>query len=199
MLAGLTDLVSSYGYLGIFLIMMLNSDFVPLFTEATLPFAGFLASQGILLVPLIILASVAGDLAGGTIAYYIGRFLDEKIILNLINKYGRYVFLKEQDYKKTVELVKRKGISIVFIAKLTPGLKAWTSVASGICSVDFKKYLLASSFASLIYNSILVIAGYQLGKNWENISSFFSKLQFIPIILFLILLSFFILRRKKLI
>ncbi len=191
--------VSSFGYIGVFLVMMLNSDFIPLFTEATLPFAGFLASQGKLLAPLIILASVLGDLVGGVIAYYIGYFLEENVILSAVRKYGKYVLLKESDYQKTTSLIKKYGALVVFFAKLTPGLKAWTSVAAGVCEIKLRKFLIASLSASIIYNSILVLLGYYLGKNWGIIAHYINKLQFIPIILIVIGILWYINHKLKII
>lgn len=179
--------------------MTLNSDFIPLFTEATLPFAGFLASKGFLFVPLIIAASVLGDLVGGIIAYYIGFYLEEKVILSAIKKYGKYILLKESDYVKTTNLIKKYGSPVVFVAKMTPGLKAWTSVAAGICEINFKKYLIASFSASIIYNSTLVIVGYYLGKNWSIIVHYFNKAQLIPIILVVLGILWYINHKLKLV
>lgn len=195
MLENLTSFVSSFGYIGIFLIMMFNSDFVPLFTEATLPFAGFLASQGALSVMLIIVASVLGDLVGGIIAYYIGYFLEETVILTAVKKYGKFIFLKEKDYIRTTNLLQKYGSPIVFFAKLTPGLKAWTSVASGICKIQFRKYILASVLASIIYNSTLVLLGYHLGKNWLIIAYYFNKFQTVVFALLIFAVLLFVFRR----
>lgn len=199
MLESLTSFVSSFGYIGIFLILTLNSDFVPLFTEVTLPFAGFLSSQGLLSIPLIILASVLGDLIGGVIAYYIGFFLEEKIIVSAVKKYGKYVLLKENDYIRATSLVRRYGSPIVFFAKLTPGLKAWTSVAAGICEIKLRKFLIASVCASVIYNSILVLLGFYLGRNWNVIVYYFNKLQFIPFVLIMIGFLWYASRKLKII
>ena len=199
MLENLTSFVESFGYISIFLILTLNSDFVPLFTEVTLPFAGFLASQGKLSIPLIIFASVLGDLVGGTVAYYIGYFLEEKIILSGVKKYGKYVLLKESDYFKTTSLLRKYGSPIVFFAKLVPSLKAWTSVASGICQIKFRKFIIASVSASIIYNSILVLLGYYLGKNWEVVTPLFRKLQFIPPVLILLGIAWYFNHKLKII
>ncbi len=186
MFENLTSFVSVYGYIGVFLIMLLNSDFIPLFTEVTLPFAGFLASQDKLFIPFIIFAAALGDLFGGIIAYYIGFFLEERVILSGVQKYGKFVLLKESDYIKTTNLLRNHGSPIVFFAKLTPGFKAWTSVAAGICEIQLRKFIVASVAASLIYNSILVLLGFYLGKNWHIIVQYFNKLQFIPFVLIVI-------------
>lgn len=197
MLENLTTIVSSFGYIGVFLIMMLNSDFIPLFTEATLPFAGFLASQGKLLVPFVILASVLGDLVGGIIAYYIGYFLEENVILSAVKKYGKYVLLKESDYHKTTNLIRKHGAPIVFFAKLTPGLKAWASVGAGICEIKLQRFIIASISASITYNSILVVIGYYLGKKWGVIVAYFNKFQLIPLVLIAIGIIWYLNRKLK--
>ncbi|MEK9176659.1 MAG: DedA family protein [Patescibacteria group bacterium] len=199
MVENLTSFIASFGYIGVFLVMVLNSDFIPLFTEATLPFAGFLASQGKLLIPLVILAAVLGDFVGGLIAYSIGYFLEETLIVGAIKKYGKYVLLKEGDYVKTTNIVKKYGAPIVFLAKLTPGLKTWTSVAAGICEIKLQKFVVASVSASIIYNSVLVFAGYYLGKNWSTIVSYFNKLQILPFVLLSVFLLWYINHKLKII
>ncbi|MEK9208437.1 MAG: DedA family protein [Patescibacteria group bacterium] len=199
MVENLTSFIASFGYIGVFLVMVLNSDFIPLFTEATLPFAGFLASQGKLLIPLVILAAVLGDFVGGLIAYSIGYFLEETLIFGAIKKYGKYVLLKEGDYVKTTNIVKKYGAPIVFLAKLTPGLKTWTSVAAGICEIKLQKFVVASVSASIIYNSVLVFAGYYLGKNWSTIVSYFNKLQILPFVLLSVFLLWYINHKLKII
>ena len=199
MIESLTSFVFSFGYIGVFLVMMLNSDFIPLFTEVTLPFAGFLASQDKLFIPLIILSAVLGDLIGGLIAYYIGFFLEEKVILSGVQKYGKYVLLKEKDYLKTTGLVRKHGSPIVFFSKLVPGLKAWTSVAAGICEIKLQKFIIASVTASIIYNSALVLSGYYLGKNWDKVVGYFNNAQLIPLFLMLIGILWYINHKLKII
>src|SRR4051812_19733749 len=92
--------IQSSGYLGVFFLMLLGSALIPVPSEVTLPFAGFLVSKGVFAFPLVVIVAAAGDLAGSLIGYGIGYFLEEKVILNLIKKHGKYILLNEHDYHK---------------------------------------------------------------------------------------------------
>ena len=195
MLVNLTSLAVTYGYLGVFLVMLANSDFLPLFTETTLPLAGYLASQGKLSIFLIIFAAVLGDFIGAIIAYYVGYFLKEKVVISLINKYGKYILLKESDLNRVLKHLRNHGSIIVFIAKLTPGIKTYTSVAAGMSKIRLIKYLIASVCASIIYNSVLTYFGFYLGSNWMVISHYLNRIQ-ITVFLSLVLAVMFLINKR---
>ena len=197
MLQNLATTLISFGYIGVFLVMMANSDFLPLFTETTLPLAGFIASQGKLSVELIILASVLGDLVGGIIAYYVGYLYGKRVITAFIRKYRKYVLLRESEFTRAMTLLEKYGSPTVFFLKLIPGLKTYTSVAAGMSKIKLPKYIVSSVLASTIYNSILVILGFYLGKNWRIISSYFGKAQLVVIGIIVIGTLFIFNRRLK--
>lgn len=195
----LTHLVSSYGYFAVFGIMFANSDFLPTVTELSLPFAGFLASKGLLSPWLVVLAAVLGDILGATIAYLLGRYLEEKLLLRLINKYGKYFLISEAGYTRAVAIIQKRNILMVFFAKLTPGLKAWASLVSGVCQIPFKEYILVSALASTIYNTLFVFLGYYLGKNWHAVTYYLSRFQIIlfTLLICLIALGIYSMHRKN--
>ena len=88
--------IETTGYWGIFLLMTLESALIPIPSEITMPFSGFLVSRGELSFPIVVLSGAIGNLAGSLIAYGIGFYLEEHFILKLINKYGKFV-LKDTD------------------------------------------------------------------------------------------------------
>src|ERR1035437_7592852 len=86
-LSGLViHLIQSAGYFGIFILMVLNAAAIPIPSEVTLPFAGFLANQGSLVLLFVIITGILGDLVGSIIGYSIGYFLEETLLLSLIIK-----------------------------------------------------------------------------------------------------------------
>src|SRR5437868_3508572 len=94
--------IHSTGYFGVFFLMMLGSALIPVPSEVTLPFAGFLVSKGVFVFPLVVIVAALGDLAGSLIGYGIGYFLEETVIVNLIKRHGKYILLTEHDYHKAV-------------------------------------------------------------------------------------------------
>jgi len=93
-------LIQSSGYFGIFVLMILNASAIPIPSEVTLPFAGFLVSQGSLTLLFVIITGILGDLVGSMIGYSIGYFLEENLLLSLIRKYGKLILVTEDDYQK---------------------------------------------------------------------------------------------------
>src|SRR3972149_3085847 len=115
--------IESTKYLGIFVLMTLESALIPIPSEITMPFSGFLASQGKLSFWPIVFVGTLANLAGSYIAYYIGYFLEETILLNLIRKYGKLILLSEHDYERAHKWFIKYGDKIIFISRLLPGIR----------------------------------------------------------------------------
>ena len=175
-------LIQSSGYLGIFALMVLNATAIPIPSEVTLPFAGFLASQGGLTLILVIITGILGDLAGSIIGYSIGYFLEEALLLNLIKKYGKLILLTEHDYLKATAWMKKYGSPVVFIGKLTPGLKSFIGVAAGITEIKFLKFIVANLLASAVYVSLVTYFGFYLGSKWSSIGGYFRKFEIVIVV-----------------
>src|SRR4030043_120910 len=85
----ITQLISSWGYAGIFITMMLESAMIPIPSEVVIPFAGFLAYMGEMNIWLIVLVSSLANLTGSIIIYFVGMYLGR----GFIERYGKYVLL----------------------------------------------------------------------------------------------------------
>ncbi len=188
-------LIQSSGYPGIFILMVLNAAAIPIPSEVTLPFAGFLANMGKLTLPLVIITGILGDLAGSIIGYGVGFFLEEKLLLNLIKKYGKFILLTEHDYTKATTWIKKYGMPVVFVGKMTPGVKSFISVAAGITEIKFIKFVTGSILASLIYVSLVSYVGFYLGSKWSAIGKYFRQFE-VVIFVFLVLAGLFYINYK---
>src|SRR5881628_2785956 len=107
-------LIQSSGYIGVFLLMTLESALIPIPSEITMPFAGFLALTGHVNLFLIIFIGALGNLVGSLIAYGIGYYLEDHIVLMLIEKYGKYVLLRKHEYERALKWFDKYGNSVVF-------------------------------------------------------------------------------------
>jgi len=186
------NIVESLGYLGIFSVMTLNSNFIPIHSEILLPLSGYLVSQGKFAFSLVLVASILGDLFGSLIGYFIGKILEEKVILKSINKYGKYILLKEKDYLKIINWFRKYGGIVVFLAKLSPGLKSISSVAAGVAEIKLRTFLISVFLASFIYNFVLIYTGFYLGNNWINVATFIQKVEIFIFVIILIGVLWFI-------
>ena len=179
-------LIQSSGYFGIFVLMTLNSAAIPIPSEVTLPFSGFLASQGSLSLFLVIIVGILGDLLGSVIAYSIGYFLEENLLLSLIKEYGKLILVTEHDYHKATSWIKKYGAPVVFIGKMTPGIKSFISVAAGITEVKFDKFVVSNVLAATFYVSFVSFLGFYLGSKWNSIGGYFRKFELVIVVALII-------------
>lgn len=184
--------IHTTGYLGIFLLMTLGSALIPVPSEITLPFAGFLTSQGVFFFPLVVLVASLGDVAGSLIGYGIGYFLEEELIVKVIKKHGKYVLLSEHDYTKASRWFAKYGNKIVFVAKLVPGFRYLISLPAGVLKMNLWRFSLYTFLGSLLWCTLMVYIGFYLGNKWESIGPYFSKFRVVIIFLLILLVVLYI-------
>ena len=192
-------LIQSSGYFGVFVLMVLNATAIPIPSEVTLPFAGFLSNQGSLSLPLVILTGILGDLAGSLIGYSIGYFLEEALLLNLIKKYGKFILVTEHDYQKATGWIKKYGTPVVFIGKMTPGVKSFIAVAAGITEIKLVKFIIGNILAAAVYVTAVSYIGFYLGSKWDVLGGYFRKFEVVIVVLLILGLLFYINYKLKII
>ena len=170
-------LIQTAGYLGVAILMTLEACFIPIPSEVTLPFAGFLAQQGKFALPLMIAAGVIGDTLGFMIAYTIGYYLEENVILGLINKYGKYILFSKHEYETVMKWFQKHGNIIITIAKLLPGFRTIIGLPAGLSEVKPLKALGYALLGSLIWCTGFVYLGYSLGSRWNSLEPIFRKFE----------------------
>lgn len=201
MLSGLSGsiihFVQSAGYFGVFFFMLLNSALIPIPSEVTMPFSGYLAQTGALSLPFVILVGAIGDLCGALIAYAIGYFLEETVILSLIDKYGKFILLSEHEYLKAVKLYKKYGSGITFFCRLLPGVRSFISVPAGLAEMNIWKFALFTFLGSLVWIGILATIGFNLGAHWDTIGPIYHKFQIGIVTVFVLLIAYYIYHKVK--
>lgn len=201
MLESLTNIIpqfiSSFGYIGILAVMIVNSVFIPIPTELTLPFAGFLVNQEQLSLSLVILVSILGELIGGTITYSIGHFIGEKFIINAEEKRRKFIFINKKSYQKASSWLNKYGFPVIFFAKLIPGLSTPTSLAAGIANIGYPKFILIQILASIVYNTSFVLLGFYLGSRWGYIFELVERFQIFLFAVVIILIVLYLNRKES--
>ena len=201
MLNSLSGLIINFihatGYFGVFFFMLLNSALIPIPSEITVPFAGYLAQTGTFSFPFVVLAGAIGDLVGALIAYSIGYFLEETVILSLIDKYGKYILLSKHEYLRAVSLYKKYGSGITFFCRLLPGVRSFISVPAGLSEMKLWKFILFTFLGSLVWVSALTYVGYYLGSHWDSIGPVYHKFQIVIVTVFVLLIAYYIYHKLK--
>lgn len=192
----LVNLITAIGYPGVMLSMFIESFFAPIPSEIILPFSGFVASSGALNIYLVvILASFSAYL--GTLPFYlIGRWGKGKVDM-FLRKYGKFLFIKEEDLDKGYDIFNKHGKKMVFLGRLIPIIRTVISFPAGVADMNFALFSLYTFGGTLIWSSILAGAGYLLGDHWDTISTYVSKYEKIILVLLVIIAVLFVARGIK--
>lgn len=180
------ELIKSTNYLGIFVLMFLESALIPIPSEITMPFSGFLASKGDLSFIAIVAVGTLANLLGSLAAYYLGYFLEETVLLNLVKKYGKFILLSEHEYHRTEKWFKKYGDKIVLVSRLLPGIRTVISLPAGMFEMDIKKFVIYTTIGCLIWSFVLTYIGFVLGENWNSLEPIYRKFEFIIVALLIL-------------
>ena len=132
----ITSFISSQGYFGIFILMILESALIPIPSEVIMPFSGFLVSVGKLGSVGVVLAGSFGNLVGSIATYYLGLRFGRAAII----KYGKYVLFRKKHLEYTERLFEKYGEKIAFVGRLLPGVRTYVSLPAGIGLTGFVKF-----------------------------------------------------------
>src|SRR5919108_3378823 len=174
----ITSIISGLGYGGIFVLMILESALIPIPSEIIMPFSGFLVSAGKMGVVGVILAGSFGNLVGSIATYFLGIKLGRAFLI----KYGKYILFRPYHLAFTERLFHKYGERIVFVGRLLPAVRTYISLPAGIGKTNFFKFVAYTLAGSLIWNTMLTIAGIQLGRNWKHIDQYSKYLDIIAVI-----------------
>ncbi len=190
-------LIQSTGYLGIFILMTLESALVPIPSEVTMPFAGFLAAKGSLSLILVIFAGGIGNLIGSLIAYYIGFFLEENVILENIKKYGKFFLTSEHELERASNWFKKYGDKIVFFSRVLPVVRTFISLPAGIFEMNIWKFSAYTLIGSIIWSAFLAYIGFYFQSKWNVLGQYFRKFDFIILGIIVVLVALYLNRKLK--
>ncbi len=165
----ITDIMSQYGYIGIFLLIMLENIFPPIPSEVILTFGGYMTTQSEMTVMGVVLVSTAGSVAGAIILYGVGLLMDVKRLEKIIDRWGYVLRLKREDLYKADNWFDNYGIWTVLFCRLIPLIRSLISIPAGMSNMKFGLFLLFTTLGTLIWNTILVKVGSTVGDNWASI------------------------------
>ena len=191
----LVDLIFDWGYLGVFLLMAVESSFIPFPSEIVLVPAGYLASQGEMSIVLIMISGVGGSISGALINYYLALKLGRRIIL----KYGKYFLIKESTVDRMDVFFVNHGHISTFIGRLVPGIRQLISIPAGISKMNLAVFSTYTALGASIWAIILVMLGYFIGENKELLDLYLKQIT-IGVLLILVLLGSwyaYAIKRKK--
>ena len=170
--------IQTTGYVGVFVLMTLESALIPLPSEVTMPFAGSLVASGVFNFWLLAVVGTLANLTGSLLAYGLG-YLGE----GAVHKYGRYLFLREKEFIHAQNLFNKYGEAITFVSRILPAIRTYISLPAGIARMNLKKFITYTTLGSFIWSLILTYLGVILGSNWSSLSIYFHKFDILIVLL----------------
>jgi membrane protein DedA with SNARE-associated domain len=165
------ETITQSGYLGIFLLMLLESIFPPIPSELIIPFAGFAAANGQLDFIGVLVAASAGAVVGMIPWYVAGRVFGLGRVRTLADRYGRWLTLNAEEVDIATRAFHRFGPWIVLVGRLVPLIRTLISVPAGLAKMRVVPFFAASFIGALIWNTLLAGAGYILAEHYELVET----------------------------
>src|ERR1700693_5935465 len=168
----LIALVTTWGYIAIFVTMAGESAGLPLSSEIVVPLGGALASLqklglGAPVVELILVVAILANLTGSLVAFYLTRRFGERVVLS---KAGRWMGLSKGHLRLANRFFDRWGLWAVFLGRLLPIVRTYISFPAGLSKIGYVKFIVVTLLGAIPWNFGLAYTGYQLGQHWEQVA-----------------------------
>lgn len=186
-----TDVIDKLGYVGVALLVALENLFPPIPSEIIMPFAGFVARDGGATLPGMILAATVGSLVGAVVLYGIAAWIGPDRLDRFLVRYGKWFRLTPADVDKAERWFDKRSDFAVLVCRCIPLVRSLISIPAGFRRMDLKRFLLLTLIGSLVWNAALVIAGYVLRDNWEDVEPIIGVVQWIVIALILVAIGWY--------
>ena len=198
----ITHVISSMGYLGIVLLMAIESACIPLPSEIIMPFAGAATVAAIassyghapLNLWLVGLAGAIGCTGGSVVAYFGGAKLGRPFLER--TRWVRF-FVTPHELERVDRWFERRGAIMVFIARLLPVVRTFIALPAGIARMNQLRFHVYTFIGSLPWCFALAYAGAKLGENWDGLRPYFHKFDFVLGILIVVGAVWFIRSRVR--
>jgi membrane protein DedA with SNARE-associated domain len=187
------DFIENTGYLGITVLMALESANIPIPSEIIMPFSGFIVSLGGFSFWLVVLVGSLGNLLGSILGYALGYFGGRPFV----KKYGKYFLISNEELEKSERWFSKYGSATAFFGRMLPIVRTFISTPAGVAKMNFKKFCIFTFLGAIPWSIFLTFIGLKLGENWQSIEVYFKKFDFVIAIIILIGFGWWIFNRVK--
>ncbi len=170
--------VGSLGYPGIFLLMLIESSFIPFPSEVIMIPAGYLASKGDMNIAIAIACGILGSLVGALINYYLAIWLGRPLLIRC----GKYVMFKEHHLVQMEDFFARHGHISTFTGRLIPMIRQYISIPAGLAKMNLPIFCFYTSLGAGIWVTILTLLGFYIGENEVLIKEYLRDIVIILVI-----------------
>jgi membrane protein DedA with SNARE-associated domain len=199
----ITTTIVDYGYVAIFLLMVAESACIPIPSEVTMLFGGALANATFvaslsgspepLNVILVGVAGTLGNLVGSWIAWGVGYWGGRP----MIERFGRYVLLRQHHLDKAEVWFDKHGEAAVFFGRLLPVIRTFISLPAGVTRMNFGRFSTYTFAGCIPWTFALAFAGYALGSQWESFENNLRPVSIVIGVIVAVVIGWWLLRQYR--
>lgn len=197
----ITSIMEQFGYIGIFLLIMVENLFPPIPSEVILTFGGFMTTHSNLTILGVVIAATIGSVVGAIVLYGVGFVINVDRIEKIVDRWGHILRLTREDIHKANAWFEKYGVWTVFFCRFIPLIRSLISLPAGMARMNFWVFLALTTVGTFIWNVVLVNIGAAVGDSWETIVGYmdiYSNIVYAVLaVLFIVLMWFFIKKRFK--
>lgn len=152
----ISSFISSYGYVAVFVLMVMESSTIPVPSEIILPLAGYFIAKGVLSFPLVIVVAVIGSIVGSLVDYAVGYYIGKDIVY----KHLRFFHIKKEQLDSFDAWFEKNGLAMVFFTRLLPVVRTIVNFPAGFAKMSLKTFILYSIIGILVWDIALTAFGF---------------------------------------
>ena len=192
-----TGIVESLGYVGVAVLIALETIFPPIPSELILPLTGFLTGQGRMWLPGAIVAATVGSVVGALALYGLGAWLGEDRLRGLVARFGTYLQVDEEDLDRANRWFGKHGGKAVLIGRLVPVIRSLVSIPAGVRRMSLWSFVLYTAIGSSLWNSLLIGLGWWLGARWQVARQYAQYVEYVVLATLVLAIVWFVAKRKR--
>ncbi len=191
----IVKVVGKLGYIGIILLMGLESSFVPFPSEVVVPPAGYIASKGEMNLFIVIISGIIGSILGSLLNYWLAVRFGRSFLL----KHAKWFFLNEEKFNKFEIFFNTHGEITTFVGRLIPVVRQYISFPAGLVRMNLTKFIVYTGLGAAIWVTILAYVGYFVGNNIDLVKENIHTVMYIvfPALFLLVFIYVIIYKIKK--
>ena len=164
----IVEAISAGGYLGVLVLMAIESACIPLPSEVIMPFAGYLASVGRFSLIGAATMGALGCNVGSTVTYFVAIKGGRPVV----ERWGRYLLFGAGELGRTEQFFARYGALTVFVGRLLPVVRTFIAFPAGLARMPMMKFQIYTFLGSWPWCFALAYAGFVLGRRWHGDPTF---------------------------
>lgn len=192
MILWLVEKIGHFGYLGILVLMFLESTFFPIPSEIVIPPAGYLVARGDMNMAVVILCGVAGSILGALFNYVLAMWLGRPLLM----RYGTYILFPPERFERVNTFFVTHGEISTFTGRLIPGLRHFISFPAGLAHMNPARFCWYTALGSALWVTILAYIGKVVGDNLELVKQY-SRQALIAVLAVMVIVFIVYIRQYK--